>query len=380
MQNAWFDLTRPIMYFLYCFQVYDRLQKQGLCLTYEGSLYFLGVIGGKFNETMIDLIKEKKRFRIVGDNINWYEGVHDQRKDHTSHMVHAFGSAILVQNVDFSSVTDVYPQRNFTETPIQEFIPSTDDYKLYKHDYTVLMSRVVCNFLPYFQLFEDIIPSKLSQPVSEKLCLKTKVVPMPVLMKNEQKAQDVVDILAFYQTLISESCVAAGKDIDGFLVHVGGDQLTRERFSQAKCVRAHEDTPEDRFENLSPITFELFHMHMNFLQMAYSILFNASSAQDSGTLKALQNRISRTNVGENINAHYDADKDFFISVVDMHIVECFMEFFGLDDVNSVPTKNIPPEFESEDAKKTWYFGTVGKLIDEFVFSAAKLNAEVVESK
>ena len=97
----------------------------------EGSLYFLGVIGGKFNETMIDLIKEKKRFRIVGDNINWYEGVHDQRKDHTSHMVHAFGSAILVQNVAFSSVTDVYPQRNFTETPIQEFIPSTDDYKLY---------------------------------------------------------------------------------------------------------------------------------------------------------------------------------------------------------------------------------------------------------
>ena len=75
------------------------------------------------------------------------------------------------------------------------------------------MSRVVCNFLPYFQLFEDFIPSKLSQPVSEKLSLKTKVVPMPVLMKNEQKAQDVIDILASYQSLISESCTAAGKTL-----------------------------------------------------------------------------------------------------------------------------------------------------------------------
>ena len=338
------------------------------------------MIGGKFNETVIDLIKAERRFRIVGDNINWHEGVHDQRKDHTSHMVHAFGSAILVQNVDFSSVSDVYPQQNFTETPIQEFIPSTEDYKLYRQDYTVLMSHVVCKFLPYFQIFEDIIPSKLSQPVSEKLCLKTKVVPMPVLLKNEQKAQDVVDILASYESLISESCTGAGKNFEGFLVHIGGDQLTRERFSQAKCLRAHEDTAKDRFENLSPITFELFHMHTSFLQMVYSILFSASSSQDSGTLKALQNRISRTNVGENINAHYDADKDFFISVVDMYIVECFMEFFGLEDMNSVPAKNIPPEFESEEAKKTWYFDTVGKLIDQFVFSSTKLNAEVIEGK
>ena len=67
--------------------------------------------------------------------------------------------------------------------------------------------------------------------VSEKLCLKTKVVPMHVLMNAQRKAPDVVDIFAFYQTLISESCIAAGKDIGGYLVHVGDDQLTRERFT-----------------------------------------------------------------------------------------------------------------------------------------------------
>ena len=86
------------IYVFIILQVYDRLQKQGLCLGYEGSLYVLGAIGGKFNETLIDLIKAERRFRIVGDNINWHEGVHDQRKDHTSHLVHAFGSAILVQS------------------------------------------------------------------------------------------------------------------------------------------------------------------------------------------------------------------------------------------------------------------------------------------
>ena len=66
--------------------------------------------------------------------------------------------------------------------------------------------------------------------------------------------------------------------------------------------------------------------------------------------------------------------------MDMDIVVCFMEFFGLEDVNSVPTKNIPLDFETEDAKRTWYLDIVGKLVDEFVFSSTKLDGEVVESE
>ena len=68
-----------------------------------------------------------------------------------------------------------------------------------------------------------------------------------------------------------------------------------------------------------------------------------------------------------MNAHYDADKDFFVSVVDVHIVECFMEFFGMQGVNDIPTKNSPPVFDNTDQKKEWYFQMVGKLLDEYVF-------------
>ena len=143
-------------------QVFDRLHRQGLCLGYEGSQYMLTITGGKFNDSVINLVKDKKRFRLIGDNINWTVDVHDQRVDHRSRMYHAFESAILVKNIDFTSTPDVYPQRQFHETPHQDFIPSEDDYKLYKRDYTVLMSRVVFRHLPYFQRFEDVEPTKLS--------------------------------------------------------------------------------------------------------------------------------------------------------------------------------------------------------------------------
>lgn len=96
-----------------------------------------------------------------------------------------------------------------------------------------------------------------------------------------------------------------------FFIHVGGDQLTRERFSGAKAMRAHTDDRKDRFVNLSPITFELFHMQMNFLKMVFKILYKENSVGDRGTLSHLKNIISRTNVNENINTHYDADKDLF---------------------------------------------------------------------
>ena len=51
-----------------------------------------------------------------------------------------------------------------------------------------------------------------------------------------------------------------------------------------------------------------------------------------------------------MNEHYDADKDFFVSVSDIHIVEMFLEYFGMDDEFSQPTRNVPPAFVSENEK------------------------------
>lgn len=138
--------------------------------------------------------------------------------------------------------------------------------------------------------------------------------------------KDVVDILNFMMNLFLTFVRRATKMKQFFFIHVGGDQLTRERFSGAKAMRVHKDDRKDRFVNLSPITFELFHMQMNFLEMSFKILYKENSVGDRGTLSHLKNIISRTNVNENINNHYDADKEYFVSVVDMYIVECVLEY------------------------------------------------------
>ena len=91
------------------FQVFDRLQPMGVSLSYCRSLGVVELIGGHFNDQLIDLLKQGKRFRLVVDNINWKVGVHDQRLDNTSKMMHAFGSAAIVQNIDFRHLSACSP-------------------------------------------------------------------------------------------------------------------------------------------------------------------------------------------------------------------------------------------------------------------------------
>lgn len=122
---------------------------------------------------------------------------------------------------------------------------------------------------------------------------------MPVLFRNEQYYQDVVHILEFYTNSIVEAYHQAGREVsEETTIHIGGDQFTRERFSGAKAMRAHDENPQDRFQILTPISFEFFHMHMNYLKMVFKILFNSSSVQELGTLRSFQNRLSRTKIGE----------------------------------------------------------------------------------
>lgn len=92
------------------------------------------------------------------------------------------------------------------------------------------------------------------------------VVALPVLPFNEQKYADVVQILDHYEHYIEEIYQSA--EVPLAKVHIGGDQLTRERFSGAKRLRAILSrnaclTEKQRLQHMQPITFELWHAGMN---------------------------------------------------------------------------------------------------------------------
>ena len=141
-------------------QVYDRLQKERVCLGYEATSNLLDAIGETMKQAVTDIVNKKQRFRLVGDNINWKVDVHDQRIDNQATMYHAFGSAILVQNVDFSAYSNEPPTLDNLTVTVNHFIPGLENYDIYRHDYTILMYRAVFKFIPLFGQFENVVPEK----------------------------------------------------------------------------------------------------------------------------------------------------------------------------------------------------------------------------
>ena len=99
---------------------------------------------------------------------------------------------------------------------------------------------------------------------------------MPVLFRNEQYCQDIVCILEFYTNTVVDGYNKAGREVtEETRIHIGGDQVTRERFSGAKAVRAHDNDPHDRYQCLRPISFEVSHMHINYLKIIFKVFYNS---------------------------------------------------------------------------------------------------------
>ena len=103
---------------------------------------------------------------------------------------------------------------------------------------------------------------------------------------------------------------------------IRGDQMTRERFSGAKNLRIGNGEARLKFKNLSPITFEFFHLGMNFLEKTVvGSLWNDEGVFELGTLKCEVERIIRKSFNANVKVAYEADRDFVHSFTRAYVIE-----------------------------------------------------------
>lgn len=193
-----------------------------------------------------------------------------------------------------------------------------------RHEYSVLTLRVITKFLKAFQDFKVLAKQMTEelQPVSHNILSVHKIIPLPVLAKNEQKYTDVVDILDAYENLIADIFNSAGKPLEtNTRVHIGGDQLTRERFSGAKRLRSCANDDSEKLSHLAPITFEMFHLQMTVLTVFYKLLYRKDSIEP-GTLYAEKIRLSRSDAnGDDVKNHYDHCKELAISLIDTTLLQ-----------------------------------------------------------
>ncbi|KAJ7323101.1 hypothetical protein OS493_032673 [Desmophyllum pertusum] len=97
------------------------------------------------------------------------------------------------------------------------------------------------------------------------------------------------------------------------------------------------------------------------------VLMKQSSAREIETLKYFRERIMRYNVPTTVKNNPDAYEEFFTSVGRAYLVEAFLEFFGMDNTESVPTKNMPENNATMEEKKQHFDNVIGQFVDYHVF-------------
>lgn len=113
-------------------------------------------------------------------------------------------------------------------------------------------------FVKCLKPFSSVVPKHIPHQYYSEMSKKSETYFLDVLMKNEAKHSDMVDIMVTAHNYLGEDFPPNSKVLSG------GDQLTCERQFCAQRHLMDGDTPRERLQNLEPVC-EDWHTLMNLL-------------------------------------------------------------------------------------------------------------------
>ena len=268
-------------------------------------------IGTHFLEKVVEEVKAGKTFSFVMDNIDWEEKVHEMRSVNENKTIHAVATSVVFDRVSSSHLEDDEPQQSLFDTNIVELVElGEDDLMEQRQMYKMITAKILCKHLPAFGFLKDLVGSiGLSSKYKAEIKVKSTVVPFPVLLKDEKKYDEIVDVMDQLETWVHKIYAKAGiiKDSKSYddkssddpsvirdlpaasrpdqprshahptpdphdplakvRVPCYGDQLSRVRMAGAKDLRAGCHTARDRLDHIHPIKVADWHCKRSFLKV-----------------------------------------------------------------------------------------------------------------
>lgn len=289
----------------------DRLHEYGICLHSRKKYKLLDEIGENYLNRAVELVKSGCKFVFVLDNIDWEERVHDMRKEHQNKSVHAVATSIVFNRIPNNNLPDSKPQRDLRNCNVRELVNITPaELESIRKRYIVYVQNLLFQHFPAFESFKPDSPQATQCLYGESMSQKSEIVTMPVLMKDEKKYAECVDVLDQLEEWTYEIYAAAGMfhttssqasqltnfstlnsdlpssssrpdqpashvppaqsdddPLSGIKVPCFGDQLTRVRLAGAKDLRSGCHTPKQRLDHLYPFCIVDWHTKRSFLKV-----------------------------------------------------------------------------------------------------------------
>ena len=219
-----------------------------MCVSYSATLRLMNQISLRHTVPMKKWIEEGAVFKFWGDNVDKQRKVRDLRSDNTGKMVHMF--SIIVGRSRTPAPHLSFGGRHLSlldALEVDSFMPCRDDLNAMMDDLVHIISRTLTRCIAGLAPLHKVVPQHIVHKYSSEMAQKSEVYALDVLMKNEAKHGDMIDIMRTLQGYL-------GKDYsDEKVVVCGGDQLTCERQVGAQRLSRCAESSAERLELLEPV-------------------------------------------------------------------------------------------------------------------------------
>eukprot|EP00731_Ephydatia_muelleri_P004086 Em0002g262a len=301
--------------------------------------------------------EEWSGFRLVGDNIDKNVKPRDMRINSQTSSLHYFHAYAVKDRISFkhlsADATIIFPQ----DIDFNVFYPSVEDNFQLVSNFETLVTRMFVQHIPGLQSLSAMANHHIEHQYSKNMALKSEVVPLGVLLKNENVLKDMVDILDELHKYVPRTTTMQTIDVctggggtTAVDIHVntfshiplGGDQLTVARIRGSQRVEFNAENGDERLEGFFPV-IEDWHTKMCFMEVIWKRLYNSCSGMDAGTLFQLREVINRRNVISDVTKDLTACEEFMELVTTAHVLTAAMHVAGASNLTDLSSKILSKE-------------------------------------
>ncbi len=282
-----------------------------MCLEPKMKYPILEDIGKHFIDRAAALVKSGHKFVYVLDNIDWEEKAHDMRQEVQNKSVHAVATSIVFNRASDQGLPDSIPQQELKDCNVHQLVDiNRSELDAIRSRYRIPVAKILFEHLPGFAMFKTCISGSTDCVYAAEMGSKSEVLTMPIIMKDEKKYAEVVDVLDQLEKWTEEIYTAAGlcssdppscpdatpvmrttsrpdqpaahipptasesDPLCGVKVPYYGDQFTRVRFAGAKDLGAGCHSAKQRLDHLYPFCIVDWHTKRSFLKVPYKHCIN----------------------------------------------------------------------------------------------------------
>ena len=259
------------------------------------------------------------------------------------------------------------PRRDIMHVMNSEFLPSLDDNRALIENFKFHVMEAMVKYVPCMQHMKEAVPKFISHPNINEMSLKSQHLILDLLDKNENKSDDMIDIMRKVHTYIPHLPMAGTINTLERMVF-GGDVLTNERAYEAQLALMNGTNEMERLLGVIHRP-EGLHMCMNFCKYILEVFFSRSSTQEQGTLYNSAILVDRFQVTLDMTTGYNKARTLISDALDAHILGAVCTHLGMQTAHDSPEGGVPSDDASKVDQLDYLSRVAGDIVQHYVLQS-----------